>query len=489
MKLPKKIINTPLDFFKKIPASILFASGMILLACLLAGPIFTIPYHIPLNYNEGWNAYQAARAIKADTTLPLYPQPGSMIFNNYPPLSFLFVGFIGHLSGDIIASGRAIGLFSQMTCALLVFCCVLRMGGTKTGAAAAGLLAALYSTVSFHDYVAINDPQWLANMVMLAGLTVLLPTPSPRRVICAALLVVMGGFIKHNLLALPLSISLWLAWRDRQAFLIWCATGAVAVAGGFLLSTTLYGPAFLVDLLHHPRTYSPQGLARGLGKLVELTGLLIAAYLIWSYPAASPQQRSAHIFATLFLSIAFATGLFQRLGAGVTYNAHFETLLAACLATGLVLSRPSRVAFIALSLSVIPLLALAPFQMAREVRSIRTLQTNAAQWQEAITRIRATPGPVACETLALCYWAGKEETVDFFNLTQAILAQKEAYPFAKIVQEHGFRLVQIDHVTRRQDELSPVTGRDPLISALDAAGYTPVFNGPNGIVIFAPPTQ
>jgi hypothetical protein len=480
----------------KIPSLIFLVSGALLLTCLLVGPILTITRHIPLNYNEGWNAYLAARAIKADPTLPLYPQPGSMVFNNYPPLSFLLIGFIGHLSGDMIVSGRCVALFSQMSCAFLIACCIVRMGGTRTGAIAGGLLAALYSTISFHGYVAINDPQWLANMIMLGGLTVLLPAEplSPRRVICAALLIATGGFVKHNLLALPLSISLWLAWKDRRAFLIWCTTGAVAVAGGFLLSTALYGPAFLVDVLHHPRTYSPQGLARGLGKLVELTGLIISAYLILACPATSPQQRSSRLFVTLFLTVALITGLFQRLGAGVTYNAHFETLLAASLGAGLVLSRSSRIAFAALCLSVGPLLALAPSQIAQEIRSIRNLQTSTAEWQDVVTRIRATPGPVACETLALCYWAGKDEEVDFFNLTQAILAHQGTYPFVAIVQRHGFRLIQIDRTVRRQDELSPETGRQPLIDALNTAGYKPfftgpVFNGPGRIVIFSPPLR
>lgn len=45
------------------PFNMLLLAGVALVAFLLLGPILTIPLHILLNYNEGWNAYFASRAV------------------------------------------------------------------------------------------------------------------------------------------------------------------------------------------------------------------------------------------------------------------------------------------------------------------------------------------------------------------------------------------------------------------------------------------
>jgi hypothetical protein len=42
------------------------------------------------------------------------------------------------------------------------------------------------------------------------------------------------------------------------------------------------------------------------------------------------------------------------------------------------------------------------------------------QWALEIEKIAEQNGPVACESLSLCYWAGKDFEVDFFNAGQAI---------------------------------------------------------------------
>ena len=50
------------------------------------------PRRIPLNYNEGWNAYHTAGVLAGQ---PLYPSPAGLVLTNYPPLSFYFVAAAG----------------------------------------------------------------------------------------------------------------------------------------------------------------------------------------------------------------------------------------------------------------------------------------------------------------------------------------------------------------------------------------------------------
>ena len=68
----------------------------------MIGPLLAIGRYIPLDPNEGWNAYFADAAIHGGV---LYPPADALITNNYPPLSFYIVGAIGHLTGDTIFAG------------------------------------------------------------------------------------------------------------------------------------------------------------------------------------------------------------------------------------------------------------------------------------------------------------------------------------------------------------------------------------------------
>ena len=47
---------------------------------------------MPLNYNEGWNAYHALSVAQGRA---LYPPADALLPNNYPPLSFHLVAGVG----------------------------------------------------------------------------------------------------------------------------------------------------------------------------------------------------------------------------------------------------------------------------------------------------------------------------------------------------------------------------------------------------------
>jgi hypothetical protein len=155
---------------KILPFDYLLLAGAGLLATLLLGPAFIIFRHVPLLYNEGWNAYFAVRAVTAGAG-PLYPPAGDLVFNNYPPLSFYLVGWVGRwVTGDMIVAGRIVALVSLLACAGLLGLCVYRLGGGWRTSAATALLLALFAADFFPRYVAMDDPQWLGHAVMLGGL-------------------------------------------------------------------------------------------------------------------------------------------------------------------------------------------------------------------------------------------------------------------------------------------------------------------------------
>ena len=215
------------------PFAWLMAMMGALIALLTAIHLVQIPLRIPLNYNEGWMALLSDRAVGGGV---LYPAPGLFVVDNYPPLSFYVIGAVGRLLGDNVAAGRCVALAALAAVTCEVLWSARRLDAGKGAAALGALLFALSNLTWFHAYVAMADPQWLGQAVTLAGLPLLLQAGDGRLrlgpVIASAVLMTAGGFIKHNLIALPLATALWLAVEDRRAFLAWSATAVVALGAG-----------------------------------------------------------------------------------------------------------------------------------------------------------------------------------------------------------------------------------------------------------------
>ena len=477
----------------------LLLAGMALIAFLLMGPLLTIPLHIPLSYNEGWNAYLDQRAIHPQTG-PLYPAADSLMFNNYPPLSFYLVGAFGqYVVGDMIVAGRIVAMASLLASAALLGLCVRLLGGSPRGSLAASSLLLLHSATVFRDYVAIDDPQWLGHGLMLGGLAVLLGDrragrSRPGRVVAAALLMAAGGFVKHNLVGLPLAVTIWLAVVQPRTAAVWLASAIGWVTAGLAATEALHGRTAFTDILAHHRVYRADGVISALKRLIPLSPMLLMAGLAWR---VRPRDDPPMLFAALFLAISLVTGILQRLGQGVNYNAQFETLIALCLTMGLLVSRafaaglalrgrtigPAALA----GFAILPVLATMPSQMRRAWDDIDGRAARTRSWQPVIGRIAASPGPTGCELLALCFWAGKPFALDLFNLNQSILTGGPAERFDGLVGRHAFAMFEHggDWFTGASDAAK--LRRNPVLAALLRHGYAPVPIGPDGVVLLMPP--
>src|SRR6185436_16174417 len=61
-----------------------------------------------------------------------------------------------------------------------------------------------------------------------------------------------------------------------------------------------------------------------------------------------------------------------------------------------------------------------------------------------VARIREVAGPVACETTALCYWAGKGFELDYFNARQAMLTGRSGEDnVLSLLRAQKFSLIQL----------------------------------------------
>ena len=100
--------------------------GMALFCALgLWRAIATMGLRLPIDPNEGWNAYHAAAAMAG---APLYPGAQSTMINNYPPLSFYLAGALGRVLGDNIFAGRIVSLLSFFFVTFGIFAAGLHLG-------------------------------------------------------------------------------------------------------------------------------------------------------------------------------------------------------------------------------------------------------------------------------------------------------------------------------------------------------------------------
>ncbi len=429
--------------------------------------------------NEGWNALLAADALAGRT---LYPPAGGLVVNNYPPLGFYLFGAWGAVFGDIILAGRALALLALLAVAAEIALIVRALGGRWPEAAFAAALFVATLAKSAHEHVAMLDGQLLAHAVMTGALLIMVGRRRPAAVAAAAVLVVLALGIKHNLVAMPLAVTVWL-WRvDRRALALWVAVGAAAAAAMAAAFVGFYGHDFIANLLA-PRTYS---LWRSMALLPRLQTVAVAL-AVWAVFAWSTRRQPATTLVTLLIGFGLLSCIVQRSGEGVMNNAMFELMIAAAIAAGHALprlegsglarrhgaARVTALAVAALCLRV----ALIPYP---EMVALVTDPGFRREWAERqsqtlddVALLRSAEGPVLCEALALCYWAGKGLEYVAFNVDQAIQtgALDPGAPAARLARG-DLAMIQL--------------GADSALRGRIPPGWREIRRSVNGVVYAAP---
>ena len=443
------------DLSEKLVWSAAAALALVTLGLLIRN-ILAIPAHVPLDPNEGWNA---AHALAAMAGRGLYPPPQALMVNNYPPLSFYLVGFLGH-HGDAIVTGRWVALASFLFCAVSIEVLLRRMEcGLRAIVLGTLFFAALLLITS--DYVGMDDPQLLGHAVQMGALLLLLR----ERVMIAAVLFALSLFIKHNLLALPLACGLWLLLQDRRAglhFLLW---GTAFTLSGLVLFQLIAGTS-LISQLASPRLSSLANVETAIMHLwwAPLPAIAMAGF--W------PDRHS--LFCSLYAGLALLLGLIFAAGDGVDANAFFDLGIALSLALGLVVER-GRWPVVAAA-SALPLLIF--FGINFRDNNFFFTRAFAQSSARDITFLKSRPGPVLCDQLSLCLWAGKGAEVDVFNVGEAIKAgARSPAPLVSMITARHFAALQ----------LIDMDGLGPDVRHAIESNYRPDYSDDNGAFLVPRP--
>jgi hypothetical protein len=468
----------------------LYWSGVALIgaavAAGLARPLLTLTRFVPLDDNEGWNAFFGQIAMQGGQ---LYPPPGSLIVNNYPPLSFYIVGLLGRLTGDNIYAGRFVSLASMSIVAVNVYAW-LRASGSAARVAwlGAGVFASFALTWA-QFYAGMNDPQWLAHAIMTTGVVVIWRgNAGTRAILCGSLLILAGGWTKHLLIPLPIATTWWLMRRSRTAFMTWIACSSLLLAVIGLGVWWLFGPVFF-ESLPSARAYSVHQAIQETRKTLKAFAPIIALSVLL-VPRAFRSERNE--FALVYLLAAAVVAFAASGGYGTDINMFFDLMIAAsiCAALSVEALWPYRLPAAARWVEFGPALTLLlgaylGYQEARLMpkswAEIRNLDALESQTRSDVRLIAERGhGRASCETQDLCYWAHQQFVFDYFNFGQRLIVGKEpATECDAIFDGNRLPLLQLE-----RNKLGYGSGQLPLAcNAAIRRNYRTISTSMNGLVL------
>ena len=323
--MPKRIRSTKIRPESLIP----IALCLILVVWLAAYPFCRAFILSPIDYNEGWNAYNAQ---KVATHQLLYPSQDTWTIVNYPPLSFHLMAAAERITGDLLFTGRVLSLASLLISAIFAGLIVRHLTRSKSAASLCGMFVVALFCAADSWYVGTYDPQMLAQAFFVVGIYVYLRGDRRTIAIAAAtLLFVVGGNIKHNMLEFPLAVLVDLLLVSRRKALFYAGVGAALAAVSIALTSHFDGAGYLASLLA-PRAYIvSQARDAVIRTLLTTLPATVAAFGIAPLCWKGPNRR----LLVLLFFFALTIGSYFSGGDGVDINIFFGYTISVALLAGI----------------------------------------------------------------------------------------------------------------------------------------------------------
>jgi hypothetical protein len=418
-----RLVGAKPDF---VQTSLFAALACVVLVCALLLPInnlISASFTFELNYNEGWNVYNAERLIGGEVVY----DDNYWRVNNYPIASFWIVGAINFLTHDLLLSGRLTSLVSFAVIGVFAAVATCRFGGARKDAVFGAGCAMGFCYLIAPAWIMADDPQTLAEAVMLGALVSHVGRPPDRlNLLRTAFLVVLGGFVKHNLVAIPAAIALDLALRSPRRLLFWLGS-CVGFAACFLVLTQLLAGGEFIGHVLSPRVYDCYGARYHLLKYLRLFKFPLVVILLVASSALNADRLILAAWGTISIVSATVLSGFE----GTSHNMFQDAAVFLGIAAAIAISelrkieiarRWVKVSAGALPLLVAqPILARAPAVLAQAYNG-RALLDSDRKSQEIFLDdakyIADRQGRAICESLLLCYVAGQPFILDPFNSRQ-----------------------------------------------------------------------
>lgn len=427
-------------------------------------------YTIEVNYNEGWNTYNAYQVVHH---AQLYATKYGWKPVNYPAFSFVAIGELARVTHDYLFTGRMLSLLGLLGCCLLIGAIVKKATGMLIPAIISGLFCLAVFCARADTYVGMDDPQMMAQIFFLAGLLLYISRePDELCLAGTALLFIIGGGIKHNLIDFPLAVLLDLSFVSIRRALHFVAYAAVLAV--LLIAANIFiGGPFLISNLLTPRLYTGSLALRSFLRFygpIQLAFLAAMATAFYTIKKPATRLLALWFFASLVVGIGFAGG------SGVTINMFFSNLLATSALLGVLIAtvwtNASKWEAPALKYAVPILLfgsLIFPMQTAEELRPIEKLneiQKFQPLFKREVAFLKGTTGPALCESLLRCFLAGKPYLYDPYGGTNLIrLGKMDSGEIVAKIHEHYYGAIQlytvVQAMSRPNDHFV-----DPILAAI-----------------------
>ena len=424
------------------------------------GNLISADFIFDVNYNEGWSVYNAERLIRGE----LIYDDNYWRVNNYPIGSFLIIAGVNLLIHDLLLSGRLVSLVSFVAVGVLAAILTRRFGGRRTDAVFGAACAMGFCYLVAPAWIVADDPQTLGEAVMLGALVSYSARPPDRfNLLRTAFILVLAGFIKHNLVAIPIAITLDLAVRSPRRLLFWLACCAGFVAACLGLTQLVAGGNFFDHLLS-PRIFSWYGARYHLMKYLRLFKLPMVAIALSTPWVPTVDRIVIAGWGMVSISSAAILSGFE----GTSYNMFQDAAVFLGIAAGIMMSelrkldtsgRLAGVLSTALPFVLAePILARAPDVAAQTYDSRALLAVDRKRQRLFLADaeyVADRQGPAICENLLLCYVAGRPFILDPFNSRQYMLSGKlDQGELIRRINRHEFALIQL-HADICDDPAAP----------------------------------
>jgi len=450
-------------------------------------PLVRAFYRFEFNYNEGWNVYNTQAAMQH---LPLYYPKYGWTTVNYPFLSFYLVGYVSRFIGDYLLAGRLLSLVALLVSCLLVGLIVKKLTGGWGPAVFAGAFCLGLLCSGARDSVGADDPQILPFPLFLFGLWVYLQAvPSTLRIAGITSLFVLGGNIKQNLLSAPISVLSDLFITSSSKAVRFMVFGVFFLVLSIAVNMLVGGPFFISHLLTS-RAYSFEQFRNLFFEFYSPLGLPLAISIFWSIWQL--QNRQARVICFYFISSLMIGAAFGG-GSGVSQNTYLDNLFAMSIIMGACLDLLWKAPIPSLGKGgrwrfLVPVLLYSSvvFTFAPWGVNVPRMLSALPEWQRRfdaeVSFLVAQPGPAICESLILCYDAGKPYVLDPFNSTRLVrLGKLDSNEIVKQIAEKKYGAIQTQvPVTQKRGERFP----DDVLDAIDRY-YVEALKAPN-CVIYVP---
>ncbi|QCE32694.1 hypothetical protein FAI41_03365 [Acetobacteraceae bacterium] len=435
--------------FSKDKIIVFFFLALFLFSCLaaifsLGIKLFFIPLQVEWDINEAWNAFHLTRLSHH---LPLYPPQEAMIANNYPPLSFYLYMWLHELPGfhqiDLIAFGRSVAAISCFVCGILLSFLSFKTAqflenpSPRVCGLFSFVLFMLLNAGTLNQYFAMYDPQWTGEALMLCGLVCLISFEGITACFLSAFFLILAGFIKHNLAAAPLAVTLWLLLQNRRLFLSWCVISVLLLGAGLSACWGIFGISFFQDVLgyelggarEHSVMRACYHAAKVSAPILFFIGILWASF--GPLKETLLKKSSFWSFWLIFAGIGFVLGFFGGASSGCDVNVYFDFVIAVCILSAPVFSivfsnfwgKPSgEMSEKQKSRNLIQILLVAgiilTFLFVYGAKSFKIWHHAALSQKEEMYTISVLKDylkqdrNVACWSPADCFWAGGDFLVD-----------------------------------------------------------------------------